>query len=235
MASAIAPCPPPEDGSILLRGISFRYAPNLPWVLDGVDLDIPAGQRVALMGASGSGKTTLLNLLCRFWQAERGEARLGGRKVSELAGRDIRASISLISQAPYLFSATLRQNLLLAKPDASDAELLAALEQARLLDWVTTLPQGLDTWVGEHAHKLSGGERQRLGIARLLLQESKIILLDEPTSHLDTITARQVRQTLLGATRGKTVLWIIHQRAGLEDFDRVVFLENGKIREAGGR
>lgn len=229
------PCAPPEDSSISLRGVGFRYAPNLPWVLNGIDLEVAAGERVALMGPSGSGKTTLLNLLCRFWEAEQGEVRLGGRKVSELASRDIRANISLLSQGPYLFSATLRQNLLLAKPDASEADLLSALEQVHLLDWVKALPEGLDTWVGEHAQKLSGGERQRLGIARLLLQDAKIMLLDEPTSHLDTITARQVGQTLLNATRGKTVLWITHQRAGLEAFDRVLFLENGKIREAGGR
>lgn len=225
------PSAPPENGDISLLDVYFRYTPEIPWVLRGANLELLSGQRVALIGPSGSGKSTLLNLLIHFWEVERGEILLGGQNLRHLSGQTIRQSISLMAQDAYLFNTTLRQNLLLAKPDAAEDELWQALGQASLDKWARGLPDGLDTWVGEHAQKLSGGERQRLGIARLHLQNSTVVLLDEPSGHLDAITARQVRETLLRTTRGKTVIWVTHQRDGLEDFDRVLRLENGQIVE----
>ncbi len=225
------PSAPPEKGNISLRDVYFRYTPETPWVLRGANLELLSGQRAALIGPSGSGKSTLLNLLIHFWEVDHGEILLGGQNLRHLSGQTIRQSISLLAQGAYLFNTTLRQNLLLAKPDAAEDELWQALGQASLDQWARGLPDGLDTWVGEHAQKLSGGERQRLGIARLHLQNSTVVLLDEPTAHLDAITARQVRETLLRTTRGKTVIWVTHQRDGLEDFDRVLRLENGQIVE----
>lgn len=225
------PASPPMNGGISLQEVSFRYAPVLPYVLLDVNLDIASGQRVALVGSSGVGKTTLFQLLLRFWQPENGQILIGGKNLRDLSGESVRKAVGLMAQGTYLFSATLRQNLELAKPGASEAEIWQALRMAHLEDWARGLPQGLQSWVGEHGRKMSAGERQRLAIARLLLQDSPIVLLDEPTSHLDAITARHIHQTIMEVTRGKTVLWITHQRQSLVGFDRVVRLENGRITE----
>lgn len=221
----------PTSGEISFKQVSFRYPGKQDWVLKDINIRIANSEHIILLGASGAGKTTLLHLIQRFWDAETGEIRLGGVAIGNLAEKELRRQVCLMTQSTYLFDGSLRQNLLLAKPDASDGELWAALADARLIEWVKALPEGLETWLGERGQKMSGGERQRLAIARVLLRNAPIVLLDEPTSQLDAITAHGIRGTLFATLKDRTVVWITHEQTDLEWFDRKMTLEDGRLRE----
>ncbi|MFD5766024.1 thiol reductant ABC exporter subunit CydD [Streptomyces sp. NPDC127049] len=230
---AVAVAPPAGPFPLELAGLSARYAGQDRPALDGFALTLDAGRRVAVVGASGSGKTTLAQVLLRFLDAERGSYRLGGVAATTLDGDDVRRFVGLCAQDAHLFDSSVRENLRLARTDASDEELWEALRRARLLDWVDGLPEGLDTLVGEHGSKLSGGQRQRLALARALLADFPVLVLDEPAEHLDLATADALTDDLLRATEGRTTVLITHRLRGLDAVDEVVVLDGGRTVQRG--
>ncbi|MFC7728747.1 thiol reductant ABC exporter subunit CydC [Actinomadura keratinilytica] len=228
------PLPPPEPPvTVRLRGVRVRYGPDEPWALDGVDLDLEPGRRVALVGPSGAGKSTVAALLLRFVDAQHGQATLNGRDLADYAADDVRRVIGGCPQHPHVFDSTLRENLRLARPGASDDELAAAADAARLLPWIRSLPQGWDTPVGVHGARLSGGERQRLALARALLADPALLVLDEPTAHLDPAARAALTADLLRVTRGRTTLLITHDLTGLDAVDEIVVLDRGRVVQRG--
>ncbi|MFB4194082.1 thiol reductant ABC exporter subunit CydD [Streptomyces carpaticus] len=226
-----------------LRGLTARYpgtAPDAPPALDGVDLDLIPGHRIAVVGPSGAGKTTLAQVLLRFLDpaAPTGPAgttpyTLAGTPATDLDGDAVRRHIGLCAQDAHLFDSTLRENLRLADPSADDDALRTALAGARLLEWVDALPDGLDTEVGEHGARLSGGQRQRLALARALLADFPVLILDEPAEHLDLPTADALTHDLLAATEGRTTVLITHRLAGLDAVDEVLVLAAGRPVQRG--
>jgi len=214
-----------------VRGLRTRYTPDAPWAVDGVDLDLTPGRRIAVVGPSGAGKSTLAAVLVRFVEYDSGSVQLDGAELHDLDGDDVRRLVGLVEQDAHVFDSTLRENVRLARPDASDPELLDALSRARLDDLVASLPLGLDTPVGEHGSSLSGGQRQRLAVARALLADFPILVLDEPSEHLDADTADALTADLLAATEGRTTLLITHRMEGLDAVDEIVVLAQGCIVE----
>lgn len=200
---------PPYD--ITIRGLTARWRADGPAVLNDIDLEVPAGARIAVTGPSGSGKTTLAMVLLRFLEPADGEVMIGGTDIRALDGEQVRSVIGLCAQDAHIFASTLRENLRIARPDATDDELAEALHRASLLDWVRTLPEGLDTRVGERGAQLSGGQRQRLALARVLLADFPVVIFDEPAEHLDEQTAEALTRDLLTATEGRTVILITHR------------------------
>jgi thiol reductant ABC exporter CydC subunit len=219
--------------AILVEGLRFRYAPDEPLVLDGISFHLPRGGCLAIVGPSGAGKTTLVNLLLRFWDHKEGEIWLNDRALREYPLEEVRALMGVVAQNTHLFNATIRENLLLARPDASDADLERAARQAQIHAFIASLPQGYDTWIGEQGLRLSGGERQRLAIARALLKDAPILILDEPTANLDTVTERAVMQAIHTLMAGPTTLIITHRLVGLEVADEIVVLRAGQVVERG--
>ncbi|MFI8367503.1 thiol reductant ABC exporter subunit CydD [Streptomyces sp. NPDC085466] len=230
---AVGAAPPAGPFPLELAGLSARHAGQDRPALDGFTLTLDAGRRVAVVGASGSGKTTLAQVLLRFLDAERGTYLLGGVAAAELDGDDVRRLVGLCAQDAHLFDSSVRENLRLARTDASDEELREALRRARLLDWADRLPDGLDTLVGEHGSKLSGGQRQRLALARALLADFPVLVLDEPAEHLDLATADALTDDLLRATEGRTTVLITHRLRGLDAVDEVVVLDGGRTVQRG--
>ncbi|MFB9390157.1 thiol reductant ABC exporter subunit CydD [Streptomyces coeruleoprunus] len=216
-----------------LRGITVRHPGRESDALDGFDLRLEAGRRVAVVGASGSGKTTLAQVMLRFLDVRDGSYRIGGTDATTLDGDDVRRLVGLCAQDAHLFDSSLRENLRLARTGADDEELRRALAGARLLDWVDSLPDGLDTLVGEHGARLSGGQRQRLALARALLADFPVLVLDEPAEHLDLATADALTEDLLRVTEGRTVVLITHRLHGLDAVDEVVVLEDGRAVQRG--
>lgn len=226
------PSPAPEGVDLSICGLSFGYEAGRETLRD-IQVDFPAGKRIALVGPSGAGKTTLALLLLRFLDFECGQMLLAGRDIRSYRGEDVRALAAVVSQSAYIFTASLRQNLLLARGDASEADLLAALERAGLSEWAAALPDGLDTWLGEHGVQMSGGERQRLAAARALLRDRPLLILDEPTANLDAVNERNLMNTLMQVAAGKSLLLITHRLVGLESMDEIVVMEQGQITERG--
>ncbi|MGE6738296.1 ATP-binding cassette domain-containing protein, partial [Streptomyces sp. NPDC059900] len=203
-----------------------------PPALDGVSLHLPPGLRTVLLGASGSGKSTLIAALMRFIPYEAGSIRLGGRELRDYASTDVRRAITGMTQDAHVFHTTIRANLLLARPDATDAELREAARKARLLDWIESLPDRWHTLLGENGSAMSGGQRQRLLLARALLADPPVLVLDEPTEGLDPDTATAVLTDILHATHGRTTLLITHDPTGLTAADQILTLDDGRIRPA---
>jgi ATP-binding cassette subfamily C protein CydC len=215
---------PGRPAAVALEGVTARYTPGAPPALRGFDLRLEPGRRIALVGPSGAGKTTVTNLLLRFLDPEEGRVTLAGRDVRELRQEDVRRTFALAGQNAHVFNSTIRANLGLARPDATDAELDDALRRARLGEWVASLPDGLDTLVGEEGGQLSGGQRQRLTVARALLSDAPVLVLDEPTAHLDAETAEVLVRDILAAADDRAVLLITHRPEGLDLVDEVVEL-----------
>jgi ATP-binding cassette subfamily C protein CydCD len=190
-----------------------------------VTLDLSPGDRVAVVGPSGSGKSTLAALLLRFLDPTSGDARLGGAALEHLAPDDVRRQVGLVDDHPHVFATTVAENVRLARPGASDAEVEDALRRAHLGAWLDGLPDGLATWLGTGHGGLSGGERARLGVARSLLADHPVLVLDEPTAHLDHPTAEALAREVLSGPRGRSVLWITHGTAGLDLVDRTTCLQ----------
>ena len=219
------PLPAPSRPTLVaLEAVTARYEPSEPPVLRDFDLRLEPGSRVALVGRSGAGKTTVTNLLLRFLDPEDGRVTIAGRDVRDYRQEDVRATFALAGQDAHLFNSTIRANLGLARPGATDAELRDALARARIGEWVDSLPDGLDTLVGEEGVQLSGGQRQRLTIARALVSEAPVLVLDEPTAHLDAPTARALMDDVLDAADGRSVLLITHRPEGLARMDEIVSL-----------
>jgi thiol reductant ABC exporter CydC subunit len=212
--------------AIELEGVRARYSAGERPALDGFSLRLEPGRRVVLLGPSGAGKTTVVRLLQRFIDPERGRVILAGEDLRCYRQEDVRSLIAVAGQDAHLFSASIRDNLVLAKPGATDDDLTRALRSARILDWVLSLPDGLNTLVGEEGRELSGGQRQRIMLARALLTEAPVLVLDEPTAHLDPPTAKALVQDVFAAGRGRTVLLITHRPEGVDLADEVVVLRD---------
>ncbi|WP_328872496.1 thiol reductant ABC exporter subunit CydD [Streptomyces sp. NBC_00287] len=224
---------PASPFPVVLKDLTARHAGQDRDALAGLDLTLEEGRRIAVVGPSGSGKTTLAQVLLRFLDARAGAYTLGGVDAYALDGDDVWRLVGLCAQDAHLFDSSVRENLLLAKKDAGEDELRDALKRARLLDWADSLPDGLDTLVGEHGARLSGGQRQRLALARALLADFPVLVLDEPAEHLDLPTADALTADLLAATEGRTTLLITHRLAGLEAVDEVVVLDQGRVVQRG--
>ncbi|MEV6883208.1 thiol reductant ABC exporter subunit CydD [Streptomyces sp. NPDC051135] len=224
---------PASPFPVVLKGLAARHAGQDRDALTALDLTLAEGRRVAVVGPSGSGKTTLAHVLLRFLDADAGSFTLAGVDARALAGDDVRRLVGLCAQDAHLFDSSVRENLLLARKDATEDELRDALARARLLEWAETLPDGLDTLVGEHGARLSGGQRQRLALARALLADFPVLVLDEPAEHLDLPTADALTADLLAATEGRTTLLITHRLAGLRAVDEVIVLDRGRVVQRG--
>ena len=224
---------PASPFPVALKGLTARYEGQDRDALDGLDLTLHQGRRIAVVGPSGSGKTTLAQVLLRFLDPDAGSYTLAGVDAHALDGDDVRRLVGLCAQDAHLFDSSVRENLLLARKDATEGDLRDALARARLVDWADSLPDGLDTLVGEHGARLSGGQRQRLALARALLADFPVLVLDEPAEHLDLPTADALTADLLAATEGRTTLLITHRLAGLETVDEVVVLDEGRAVQRG--
>jgi len=219
------PVPAPTGAvTVALEGVTARYQADGPPVLEGFDLELPPGRRVALVGPSGAGKSTVTSLLLRFLDPVAGRVTIDGRDLRELRQEDVRRTFALAGQEAHVFDSTIRENLKLANPDATEDELFEALGRARLRDWVDSLPDGIETLVGEDGARLSGGQRQRLVVARALLADAPVLLLDEPTAQLDPDTAEALVTDVLAAADGRSVLLVTHRPEGLDLVDEVVSL-----------
>ncbi|HEX4527192.1 MAG TPA: thiol reductant ABC exporter subunit CydC [Gaiellaceae bacterium] len=216
--------PPPARPTIALESVTARYPDASSPVLEGFDLVLEPGARIALVGPSGAGKTTVTNLLLRFLDPVRGRVTIAGRDARDYRQADVRAVFALAGQEAHIFNSTVRENLRLARPEATDAQLERALSQAQLLEWVDGLAAGLDTPVGEAGGRLSGGQRQRLLLARALLVDAPVLILDEPTAHLDAATATALLEDIVAAAGARSILLITHRPEGLDLMDRVVRL-----------
>ena len=218
----------PRQYNIEIRDLHFSYGPDQPAVLDGLNLSLAQGERVALIGRSGSGKTTLVNLLLRFWDYNHGQIRLGDHELRDYCAQDARQLMGIVSQQTHLFNSTIRDNLYLANPDASDNDLSVACRLAQIDEFILNLPQGYDTWIGENGLLLSGGERQRIAIARAILKDAPILILDEATANLDAITERKVWAGLVEFMVGRTTLIISHKTALLPAVDQQLMLDEAE-------
>ena len=233
--SGLDPAVPIEsiEPSISLQDVSFRYAPDEPLILSSISLEIPAGSTVALVGTSGAGKSTVINLMLRFWDPEAGRILLGGSDLRRYPMMQLRRLFSVVSQDVFLFSDSIRENIRLGRPEASDAEVEEVAIRARIHDFITTLPQGYDTLVGERGVRLSGGERQRIAIARALLKGAPILVLDEATSSLDAENERAIKEALMERREGRTTIMIAHRLSTVVDADWIFVINGGRVVEQG--
>jgi ATP-binding cassette subfamily B protein len=221
-----------EAGDVQFDHVSFRYGEG-PWTLADVSFTVPAGTTTALVGETGAGKTTLGYLTARLYDVNEGSVRIGGVDVRDLTVASLAALVGVVSQETYLFHATVRENLRFAKPDATDSEVAAAADAAQIHDLIAGLPEGYDTVVGERGYRFSGGEKQRIAIARTILRNPPILVLDEATSSLDTETERQVQAALDQLTEGRTTIAIAHRLSTVQNADQIVVLDGGRIVEQG--
>ena len=218
---------------VQLRGAQVRYEPGGPLAIDGIDLDLAAGRRVALVGPSGAGKSTVAAVLLRFCELAGGRATLGGADLGSYPADAVRTVITGCAQDPHLFDTSIAANVRLARPAATQRDLDEAAARARLLPWIEALPRGWDTMVGPRGMAVSGGERQRIALARALLADPALLILDEPTAHLDPENRQALTADLLAATQGRATLLITHDLDGLDQVDEIVVLDRGRVAERG--
>jgi ATP-binding cassette subfamily C protein CydCD len=238
----IEPLQLPVDSSLEVQNLSFQY-PNwkeneipsnrFTFGLKDISFSLPQGKHIALIGPSGAGKTTLTSLLLRFWDYQQGSIRMGNQELRRYCQEDIRKRIAIITQNTYFFSSTIKENLLIAYPEATDDEIVQAARCAQLHDFIQSLPAGYDTWIGEHGLRLSAGERQRLAITRALLKDSPLLILDEPTANLDPATELAVLNSIRIFSQGRSTITITQRMVGLEAMDEIFVLHNGCIVEHG--
>jgi ATP-binding cassette, subfamily B, bacterial len=227
-------------GSIELRNVSFRYpgrpaadASDAPWALRNVSMRIEPGQLAAIVGPSGAGKTTVTYLVPRFYDVTEGAVLIDGQDVRDLTMASIARTIGIVTQEPYLFHGTIRDNIAYARPDATDAEIEAAARDANIHDRILSFPDGYATVTGERGYRLSGGEKQRLAIARVLLMNPRILILDEATSALDSETERLVQEAIERATQNRTTLAIAHRLSTIRSADVIFGIDGGRLVESG--
>jgi ATP-binding cassette subfamily C protein CydC len=229
-----SPAPIPSSHALTLDHVSFRYAETVPWVFENLSLQLPAGSRTAILGPSGAGKSTIAALLLKLAAPVTGKIRLGAVDIAALPAESVRHKIAYLSQATHLFADTIRNNLRLGDPAADDSRLWAALDSAQLAETIRALPDGLNTWLGEAGSTLSGGQGRRLALARTLLSDAPILILDEPCAGLDAATEAAFLTTLFEATSGRTILLIAHRLTGAEKLDRIWRLAGGNLMAAAG-
>lgn len=225
----------PANYNLVAEKVIFCYPQERTRAIDGISFDLPAGKRVALVGPSGAGKSSLVSLLARFWEYDAGSIRLGGREIRSYHPDTLRDTIGIVMQDDYLFHATLAENIRLSRPTASMPEVFAAAEQAALGAVIRKLPAGLESIVGENGCGLSGGERRKVNIARAILKNSPILVLDEPTAGLDPLAEREIMQMIYAATQGKTLLLITHRLTALAEMDEIIVMDRGRIVERGSQ
>jgi thiol reductant ABC exporter CydC subunit len=222
--------PVPKQPTLSLHRVTFRYDSDHPPIFEDISLVLAPGQRIAILGASGAGKSTLVNLLLRFWEYQSGSIRLGDYELRDYAQTDVRAIFGVMTQRPHLFNTTIRDNIHLARPSAGPTEVEQATRAAQIHDFIQSLPDRYDTVVGEDGLRLSGGERQRIALARVLLKDAPILILDEVTANLDLLTEHAVLDTILRAAVGKSLLMFTHRRVLLEQMDEVFIIHQGRLR-----
>jgi ATP-binding cassette subfamily C protein CydC len=222
-----------EGNDLRIRNLNFAYSEDLEPALVNFNLDLPIGKHIGIVGASGSGKSTLINLLLRFWNYPDGAINLGGVELKNISFDEAREAFNVLSSTSMLFSSSIRENLLLAKPNASDDELWASLAKAQLDHFVVGLAQGLNTWIGEGGTQLSGGERQRLLVARAMLRDAPILILDEPTVNLDQETEQELIRSLFKLAEGRSAIWINHDLKVMAQLDEILVLKAGQVVERG--
>ncbi len=225
--------PRPNGLDIIFTDVFFRYNQDEPYALNNLSFRLPAQGKVAIVGPSGAGKTSVVNLLLRFWEYDLGRVEMGGYSLREYTQENARSLMGVVTQRTHLFNATIRENLFLAKPEGTEEELIKASQQAKLHDFILSLPQGYDSLVGEGGFQLSGGQRQRLAIARVLLKNAPILILDEAMAGLDPLTEREVLDEVYQLMEGRTTLVITHRLTGLEKMDEILVFDHGQIVEQG--
>lgn len=220
-------------GNIEFKDVSFSYVKGEKTILNNLSITIPSGSNVALVGPSGGGKTTLCNLIPRFYEAESGEILLDGRNIKDITLHSLRSNIGVVAQDVYLFSGTIRDNLIYGKPDATEEEIIEATKKAGAYDFISVLPDGFDTYIGERGVKLSGGQKQRISIARVFLKNPPVLLLDEATSALDNESEKLVQESLERLAEGRTTLTIAHRLTTIRNADKILVLTEDGIAEQG--
>jgi len=222
-------------GEVRFESVSFRYEAEAEsgWTLQNIDLDVPAGTRTAIVGETGAGKTTLGYLVARLYEPQRGRVTIDGVDVRDASLASLAATVGVVSQETYLFHASVRENLRFARPEATDEEVEDAARTARIHDLIASLPEGYDTLVGERGYRFSGGEKQRMAIARTVLRNPPVLVLDEATSSLDTQTEAAVQAALELLAEGRTTITIAHRLSTVRDADQIVVLDQGQIAERG--
>ena len=219
----------PRHSGLRFENVCFQYNQKAGWTLRDIDFQIHSGRRVAVIGETGSGKSTLIHLLVRFRNPAAGCIRLGDVDIRDFSESDLRRHISVVAQQPHMFNATLRENLLMARPGAGDDELLDALNSAQLLNFVTALPDGLGTWIGESAKLLSGGQARRVAVARTILHNAPLWVLDEPTEGLDPVTEGRMMAAIKAQTADRSLLLMTHRLIDLHWMDYIVMLDKGRV------
>jgi ATP-binding cassette, subfamily B, bacterial len=226
--------PSAEEVSLAsLEAVSVLESTGRTEVLHEVSFQVPPGHMVALVGPSGAGKTTISSLVARLYDVTSGAVRINGLDVRQATAESLQAVVGMVSQDPHLFHDTLRANLLYARPEATEVEMVAALEQAQILDLVRSLPDGLNTLVGDRGYRLSGGEKQRVALARLILKAPDVVVLDEATAHLDSESEAAVQEALRRALAGRTSIVIAHRLSTVREADQLLVVEGGRIVERG--
>lgn len=224
-----------KSGYLEFTSVSFEYPLGAVPAVEGISFKLDAGACLAIVGPSGGGKSTLVNLLLRFWEYDQGEIHLNGISLRELGQDQVRAQFAVVPQRPHFFNLSIRENLRLAKPDATQSDIESAARQVHIDEFIRSLPRGYDTFLGEGGQRLSGGERQRLAIARALLREAPILILDEPTANLDPLTEKRIMDTLVETMRERTRLLITHRLVGLEAVDQILVMAAGRVVERGSQ
>jgi ATP-binding cassette subfamily C protein CydC len=219
--------------SLEFSHLSFAYPEQGIPAIQNISFKLESGKSLAIVGPSGAGKSTIVSLLLRFWEYGSGDIRLGGESLYGMGQDEVRERCGVVSQNSYFFNASIRDNLRLARPSASNDEVESVARQAQIHEFIMGMPKGYETFIGEQGTRLSGGERQRLAIARALLKDAPILILDEPTANLDPLTEKKVLKTLFDVMKGKTTLLITHRLIGLEYVDEILVMERGQIVERG--